>query len=305
MNLKNGVPKFNPTTFSAEVVDIADPNQTGRVRVRVHGLHSSDIDTDSLPWAVVVSTNDNPASAGISAGGIGLQTGSWVLVTFLDEQYQSPVVLGTIISRSTNTASDLPLEAYSFDINSDRRSKKNIIRDYTKTVKSGIDRIEWKLPSALETERPVYTRNKVSKSRSGHIHEIDDTPGYERILRMHRTGSFDEYTANGDKTTVVNGKDYKVVVKDSNIAIFGNCNVTVYGDVNMTIEGNESVEVLGNSTKIVRGDYNVIAKGKASIGSDDKTTLACTKEIFINTATAVNIGSNTTTVNSPGGINLN
>lgn len=240
MNLKNGIPKNITSIYTAEIVDVIDPEQIGRARVRVHGIHSSDIDIESLPWAVTLSSVDR------------LQNGDWVAVSFLDEFFQSPLVLGKIISRSPGQYSDLPDEATSLDVISTRRIKKE---EFKKLVKD--KNVGFELPSG--TDQPVYSFNKVQKSQSGHISEIDDTPGFERILEMHRSGTYEEVSASGDKVVVVNGDKFSVIVDNKNMAVLGNCNITILGNANTTVHGNESVEVYGNSTKTVHG--NVIITG--------------------------------------------
>ncbi len=42
-----------------------------------------------------------------------------------------------------------------------------------------------------------YPKNQVKKTITGHIVEIDDTPGNERMLYRHRTGSGIEMRADG------------------------------------------------------------------------------------------------------------
>ena len=75
-----------------------DPLKNGNVRVRVAGIHSeksNELPTSSLPWAQVAC---GVTDASIS--GIGdtprLLKGTMVLVIFVDEAYQKPIVIGTV-----------------------------------------------------------------------------------------------------------------------------------------------------------------------------------------------------------------
>ena len=80
------------------VEDRQDPLKIGRVRVRIHGIHTDRkdfISTPDLPWAQVMLPT---TSAGLSGFGTqhGLVEGSTVLVFFKDgDTLQQPVVIGS------------------------------------------------------------------------------------------------------------------------------------------------------------------------------------------------------------------
>ncbi|QGZ13875.1 baseplate hub subunit and tail lysozyme [Rhizobium phage RL38J1] len=82
------------------VEDRADPQQRGRVRVRIFGVHTDDktlIPTAALPWAIVIQNSSSAALGGVGDSPTGLMIGSMVLVTFLDgNDMQIPAVIGTI-----------------------------------------------------------------------------------------------------------------------------------------------------------------------------------------------------------------
>lgn len=97
------------------VEDILDPDELGRVRVRVFGVHTYekiDIPTASLPWASVMQPTTSAANSGIGMTP-RLLNGSMVAVMFMDDQMQVPVVMGSIpgvISNNTMSVDgvDLP-----------------------------------------------------------------------------------------------------------------------------------------------------------------------------------------------------
>ena len=84
------------------------------------------------------------------------------------------------------------------------------------------------------------------ESECGHIHEVDDTPGGERLLEQHISGTFTEIHPTGDKVVKVVGKNYEIIVSDSNILIEGDLNVTVNGNKNELIKGDYVLEVEGD-----------------------------------------------------------
>ena len=57
----------------------------------------------------------------------------------------------------------------------------------------------------------AYPYNHVHESESGHIHEIDDSPGQERLFTQHRSGTFEEIHPNGNKVVKVIGDNYEIV----------------------------------------------------------------------------------------------
>jgi hypothetical protein len=56
---------------------------------------------------------------------------------------------------------------------------------------------EWQEPKPYYAAK--YPYNHVHQSESGHIIEIDDTPGNERLHRFHRAGTFEEIGPLGTK----------------------------------------------------------------------------------------------------------
>ena len=48
------------------------------------------------------------------------------------------------------------------------------------------------------TSTGAYPFNHVYESESGHVFEIDDTSGGERLLRQHKSGTYEEIIASGD-----------------------------------------------------------------------------------------------------------
>jgi hypothetical protein len=120
---------------------------------------------------------------------------------------------------------------------------------------------------------PVFPYNKVTETESGHVFEVDDTPGAERISNTHRSGTFEEVHPDGSKVTKVVKDNYEVIMKDDNVYVMGKCNLTVQGDVQTYIKGNYSVKVAGNYNLDVYGITNERHEGKYNVyyGSDTLT----------------------------------
>ena len=90
----------NLRSFIGVVEDRNDPNQLGRVKVRIYSVHNEDrtqIPTRDLPWAMVLQSASNPATSGVGMSGTGIVEGTWVFGIFLDEgEFQNPLVLGSL-----------------------------------------------------------------------------------------------------------------------------------------------------------------------------------------------------------------
>lgn len=122
-----------------------------------------------------------------------------------------------------------------------------------------------------------YQRVKIDETPSGHVFELNDTPGGERILMKHNTGA--GYDIRPDGAVVLNSKqdtvhvvgaDYHMSIGgDGKMTIYGNLDLNVTGDMNMTVGGNfifkvkgsVVADVIGNVTKKVVGNVRETVKG--------------------------------------------
>ncbi len=82
----------------------------------------------------------------------------------------------------------------------------------------------------LNNQDGVNVYNQVQETVSGHLQEIDDTAGNERMRWEHAKGTYEEWDANGGRTVVVRGDNFEAVVGNNNIVVTGQCNITVNGD---------------------------------------------------------------------------
>ena len=102
-----------------------------------------------------------------------------------------------------------------------------------------------------------YPFNHVHESESGHISEIDDTPGGERLLRQHKSGTYEEIIADGSRTFKVKGSNYELIGNGSNILVNGNVNMTVKGNKRELITGDYILEVNGDFTRKIGNNEQV------------------------------------------------
>ena len=102
-----------------------------------------------------------------------------------------------------------------------------------------------------------YPYNHVHESESGHIHEIDDSPGAERLFTQHKSGTFEEIHPTGTKVVKIIGDNYEIVAGSSNVSISGSVNLTIAGSVRELIKGDYHLEVEGNYTQKIHKNHRV------------------------------------------------
>ena len=85
-------------TFIGIVTNVNDPQQSGRVQVRVFGRHSdvANIPDEDLPWAQVIQPVTSAARGRMGTAPVGMVVGSRVYGNWLDRDHQYPLIMGTI-----------------------------------------------------------------------------------------------------------------------------------------------------------------------------------------------------------------
>lgn len=130
--------------YRAIVENNIDPEQYGRVQVRVFGIHDSGsgVSNSALPWAEVSGGTDFGLIDGVGVTSI-LRIGTVVWVFFNNDDYNFPVVFATVKGAS--------------DINS--------------------------------VAKGAYGSIATIKTAGGHIIELGDSSGAEKIEIKHSSGS--------------------------------------------------------------------------------------------------------------------
>jgi len=111
--------------------------------------------------------------------------------------------------------------------------------------------------STTGTSTGQYPFNHVHESESGHIQEVDDTPGGERLQRQHKSGTYEEIVADGTKTVKVIGSNYELIAGESNIFVNGDINLTTNGNKREYIAKDYILEVGGNFTRKIHKNEQV------------------------------------------------
>lgn len=77
------------------VVSIKDPAQAQRVKVRLYGIYDN-VPDDDLPWCPILRSATDALTFNIGKSSHNLMEGTQVLCGWLDDNFQQPIVLGSV-----------------------------------------------------------------------------------------------------------------------------------------------------------------------------------------------------------------
>lgn len=278
--------------------------------------NSNGVPTDGLPWAQVMQPITSAAMSGLGRSPTGILQGSWVIGFFLDgTNAQQPMVIGSFGGMQkpddVQNASSVPYD------DSQRPRSENRLMDYTKgfrdpekkypiegrmnepdtnrlarnentdwtIVQKKEDTLVQEVQTALfgqwdEPPSPYsaqYPKNHVTETESGHVIELDDTPGAERVHVYHKSGTFTEMHPDGGEVHKVLGTNWDITIGDDLVYINGissttagksmkirvgeNLDIEVDGEVRLLSKGSMTVENRGSFTHKVLGTYTVASEG--------------------------------------------
>jgi hypothetical protein len=149
-----------------------------------------------------------------------------------------------------------------------------------------------------------YPYNDVKETSAGHVLEFNDTPGSERILIKHNSGSGIELRPDGtivistlrNKIEVVGGSNTIIVEGDANMHYLSNLTMNVTGDFNVNCH-DFNVNAKGNKT------VNVDGSARTKIfGNSAETTVGHKSETVVHTTTRTHLGKHT--INTKGDLAL-
>ena len=130
---------------------------------------------------------------------------------------------------------------------------------------------------------PVYPNNDSYLSPCGHLQETDDTPGAERLLSMHKSGTFVECHPDGSRVTKIFGKDFYICLDDHQLFVAGTINITCQSNVNMLVKGDLTQKIGGNLTTTVLGNHTTRVGGKSVTYSMGQMDIQSMNNILVRT----------------------
>jgi len=247
------------------VEEVKDPLSLGRCQVRIFGWHTSNkkmIPTDKLPWALPMNSPNSSMTAAAPV------IGDYAFGFFSDGMSgQAPYMIGIfpgIPQKGANPSLGFS-EGDHYPVGepttsrlyrNDKYFDQTCVYYNDNNLDTGVPTASggsWdEPPSGYAT---TAANNRVIETKSGHVFEMDDTQGAERIHLNHRANTFFQIDASGNMVTKVSGKNYEVYLSDNNIHVKGTCNITVDGDTNIYTKGNVTQKVDGDMTLNIGGTF--------------------------------------------------
>jgi hypothetical protein len=221
--------------YRAFVRDTQDPQQRYRLRAYCPAVMGTQDDTDHwLDWA------DGCFSTGGMAdqGDVHIpQVNAGVWVEFEQGDVEHPIWSGCWYAGADPKASEVPLLAKGVG-DETTQSPKGASQAQTKVVDKANEAL---IDGPLYQENPSpfsasYPHNRVVKTAGGHVLEIDDTEGQERIHLYHTSGSYVEMTSDGSVTQKTLGRRHDIA-RGRHIVHDASRIVVVDGELAETING--------------------------------------------------------------------
>ena len=231
--------------YKGVVEDNNDELQLGRVKVRVIGKHSpvptkSDLyeflPTQDLPYALPIFPAGASSISGISQFSVP-EINSIVVCGYFDEDEQELFYIGTLALIGANklagygvASSPNPSKSYPLS---------DLVKGSNNLTSSSASNELFSVPSS--SYGASYPNNKVIQTKSGHVVELDDSSGAERIRIYHKSGTYNETGPDGTNVDSSVGDKY-IVAPNVNIHCDTDCNLFGGANVNVTAGGNVTVK---------------------------------------------------------------
>lgn len=118
-----------------------------------------------------------------------------------------------------------------------------------------------------------YPYNKVTQTESGHVFEVDDTSGAERLHLYHTSGTFIEIDANGTVVTRKKGSSYEIIDKNGYISVAGDASISARGGVKIFVGEDADIEVKGDVNLKCFNDITMQAAGRIDMSASEEINL--------------------------------
>ena len=287
--------------------------------------------TKDLPWAHVMNPITSATVSGLGQSPLGAVEGTWVVGFFQDgADAQQPIIIGTLPGVPSELPDIDAKKGFMDAVNGAYPKYKNetdvnrlsvndedlphsslTIRKADLTTKIGqadfnpvdlgrafLSPISLEGDDGTEFSEPTtpydaeYPFNHVYESEAGHLREMDDTPGKERIHERHSSGSGYEIHPDGSKVTRVKQDNYTIVSNDEFAHIKGNSSTTVDGGIRVfvnadgsTDDHNYTIQVGNNANvniQVDKGDVNVVTtQGDINLKSGKNIHMEATQGIYM------------------------
>jgi len=292
--MQTGTSSFtNFRNFIGVVEDRNDPQELGRLKVRIYSIHTDDnsaLPCEDLPWAMVVQPITSAAMSGIGRSPTGIVEGTWVYGVFLDEgEYQNPLVIGTIAGKPSqlpsNTGfSDSKNEVYPLDRadlsrlneSSVPRLARNTAETHShllskRTNKESLGTVESakgsKVPSVLvDKEDSIYTRTSWKEPHpryggQGNSYPIGVPKSSYPLNHVWHTEAGHVFevddTPKAERIHIFHNKGTFMEIQpagDRMTKVVGNDYEVIFGEKDMFVKGNVNITINGDARTLIKGN---------------------------------------------------
>lgn len=288
------------TWYRGKIEDVDDPERRGRVRVRVESVWKSTppepndetrpIPREQLPWADIVMHNQGDKFGTFWVPPVGTS----VIVVFEMGQENLPLVIGGWWGNDATNLPEIPLAA----LGAGGDTAASLKGGDSAQGAGNVEIQEPPNPYAAE-----YPKNIVFRTPSGHLIELDDTDGQERINIAHKSGTWIEIHPDGTLVTGVQNKRYTVVKGDDELHVTGDKDTVVDGSGSLSTTGDYDQEC-ANYGLLATGQLTAEATGQAlikgqTIREEALGNIDIVSPAFTNIGPAIASGPVVTTVTHP------
>ena len=243
------------------VVDVSDPTESGRIRIQVFPMFSG-VAADVLPWAIPA---DSTFGGSANVGSINVPiVDSHVFCFFENGDFRHPVYFAS----APAIQNDVP------DVPTLSREDDGTVAAINTAASKGVSTAfggSWDEPDSAYA--PVYPKNKVFRSETGIVIEIDDTPDNVRFHVYHPSGTRTEVDNAGNETEHVKATKTTVVIGDDNIEVKGNQNTTTGAEHGVKVGTNGKVDVGSNYDINVGSNCSITTGGTVTISAGGAVTV--------------------------------
>jgi hypothetical protein len=215
-----------------------------------------------------------------------------------DQRSAAENASGSIQQGFADPAGEYPRRKYMFEPSTNKAARARQRNELS--IGGGLDGMSVELPPMQESR---YPHNQVMETTSGHVIEFDDTPGGERVLIRHNSGSGVELRSDGstvmkteaNSVTSVAGSSALIVEGEATMKFNGNLSLSVAGDLNLDVGGNINTTVGGDAKDTINGAKRETvygAKGSVVRGNRSETTVGTTTKTHLSNLNEVVKGDN-------------
>jgi hypothetical protein len=127
---------------------------------------------------------------------------------------------------------------------------------------------------------------------TGHIIEIDDSPGAERIHVYHKSGTFIEIYPDGSMNERIVGDKYEIIHHGNNLYVKGTCTITVDENAKIYVGKDANIQVDGNMNSYVAGKAAVISDKEISVTAKEDISIVSEKNIKLSSGGFIDLSTN-------------